>query len=101
MKDYIQNEPLSKHTTLGIGGPAKFFVEAESEEELIDIVKKVLQEKTPFIVIGEGSNLLVSDKGYEGLVVKNTLRGISEKDGLITAKAGSSLQDLVDFSKIG
>ena len=98
MKDYIQNEPLSKHTTLGIGGPAKFFVEAESEEELIDIVKKVLQEKTPFIVIGEGSNLLVSDEGYQGLIVKNKLKEISEKEGLISAKAGDSLQELVDFS---
>ena len=98
MKDYIQNEPLSKHTTLGIGGPAKFFVEAESEEELIDIVKKVLQEKTPFIVIGEGSNLLVSDEGYQGLIVKNKLKGISEKDGLVSVKAGNSLQEFVDFT---
>ena len=98
MKDFTPNEPLSKHTTLGIGGPAKFFVETEHEEELKDIVKSALAGKIPFIVIGAGSNLLVSDKGYEGLVVKNTLRGISEKDGLISANAGDSLQELVDFS---
>ena len=98
MKDFTPNEPLSKHTTLGIGGPAKFFVETEHEEELKDIVKSALAGKIPFIVIGAGSNLLVSDKGYEGLIVKNTLMGISEKDGLISAKAGDSLQELVDFS---
>lgn len=97
MKNFIKNEPLSEHTTLGIGGPARFFAEAESEEELMWIVKRALREKNALIVIGDGSNLLVSDDGFEGLIVKNKIKGIVEKGGLIAVKVGTSLQELVDF----
>ena len=98
MKDFRQNEPLKNHTTLGIGGPAKFFVEAESEEELAEIVRKALKDNIPSLVIGEGSNLLVSDSGFAGLIVKNKLKGIEIKDGLVSVKAGTPLQELVDFT---
>ena len=98
MKDFAQNEPLKNHTTLCIGGPARFFVEATSEEEIKDIVKKATRENIPFMVIGEGSNLLVSDSGFEGLIVKNKLKGIKEQEGLISVKVGTSLQELVDFT---
>ncbi len=98
MTDFIPGEPLSKHTTLKIGGPAKFFVEATSEEEIVKAIKKAQKENIPFILIGEGSNLLVSDSGFDGLVIKNNLRGITIKDGLIRVKSGTALQELVDFS---
>ena len=98
MKDFSQNEPLSKHTTLEIGGPAKYFGETQSEEELKEIVKKAMNEAIPFMVVGEGSNLLVADEGFEGLVIKNKVKGIKKKDGLVSAMMGSALQELVDFT---
>jgi UDP-N-acetylmuramate dehydrogenase len=98
MNDYIQNEPLKKHTTLAIGGPARLFVEAESQEELTAIVKKAIADKTNFLVLGAGSNLLVSDAGYDGLIIKNKVAGISLSEGVLTVKAGTPLQELVDFS---
>ena len=98
MKDFSQNEPLSKHTTLEIGGPAKYFGETQSEEELKEIVKKAMNEAIPFMVVGEGSNLLVADEGFEGLVIKNKVKGIKKKDGLVSTMMGSALQELVDFT---
>lgn len=98
MKDFIQNEYLGAHTTLGIGGPAKFFVEAESEQEIMDAVKRAARENISFMVIGEGSNLLIADKGFAGLIIKNKLKGISEDGGLITVKTGTPLQELIDFT---
>ena len=71
-----QNEPMKEHTSLKIGGPAEFFVKVNSVEEL----KKVLQlskiNKIPLTVVGNGSNLLVLDKGIKGIVVKIELKQI-------------------------
>ena len=71
-----QNEPMKEHTSLKIGGPAEFFVKVNSVEEL----KKVLQlskiNKIPLTVVGNGSNLLVLDKGIKGIVVKTELKQI-------------------------
>lgn len=71
-----QNEPMKEHTSLKIGGPAEFFVKVNSVEEL----KKVLQfskiNKIPLTVVGNGSNLLVLDKGIKGIVIKTELKQI-------------------------
>ncbi len=63
------NEPMSRHTTFGIGGPADCFVMPETLEELQKIVKKVNEESIPLFVLGGGANLLVRDKGIRGVVV--------------------------------
>ena len=71
-----QNEPMKEHTSLKIGGPAEFFVKVNSVEEL----KKILQfskiNKIPLTVVGNGSNLLVVDKGIKGIVIKTELKQI-------------------------
>jgi UDP-N-acetylenolpyruvoylglucosamine reductase len=61
-------EPLSKHTTMRIGGPAQFWVEPESEEGFADLVRHCFDESIPLMVIGRGSNLLVRDGGIPGVV---------------------------------
>ena len=61
-------EPLSKHTTMRIGGPAQFWVEPESEEGFADLVRHCFDENIPLMVIGRGSNLLVRDGGIPGVV---------------------------------
>ncbi len=61
---------LKNHTTFKIGGPAKYFYKAKTEEDLVQAVKAAKKFKLPFFVLGAGSNLLVSDKGYSGMVIK-------------------------------
>ena len=71
-----ENEPLSKHTYFRIGGPAKLFFEAKSTEDLKLALTCAFENKIPFVVLGLGANVLVSDKGYDGLVIKNHAEGI-------------------------
>ena len=89
---YRKNEQMCKHTSFKIGGPADIFVEPSGEEELILILKVIREENIPFLVIGKGSNLLVSDKGIEGAVISlAALDEISVSGNKITVKAGASL----------
>lgn len=65
------NEPMSVHTTFKIGGPADLFFKAHNIEELTKVVKLCQKLKIPYFVLGRGSNILVSDKGFPGLVIQN------------------------------
>ncbi len=72
-----ENEPLAPFTTFGIGGPARWFAEAASEEELVEATAWGQERGLPLFVLGGGSNLLVSDAGFNGLVLRVALRGIT------------------------
>jgi UDP-N-acetylmuramate dehydrogenase len=72
--------PLAPLTTLGIGGPARWFVEAASEPEIVDAVSWARERAVPLFVLGGGSNLLVSDAGFAGLVVHVASRGIEVEE---------------------
>ena len=63
-------EPMSKHTTMRVGGPAQFWLEPETEEGFCELVRKAHAEGIPFMVIGRGSNLIVRDGGLRGAVVR-------------------------------
>jgi UDP-N-acetylmuramate dehydrogenase len=94
-----QNEPLSKHTTYKIGGPAKYFARPTSVNELIEILKKAKQENWKVKFIGRGSNLLFSDEGFDGLIVKtDKLKSVkiekNESVAIVTAEAGVPLVKL-------
>jgi UDP-N-acetylmuramate dehydrogenase len=71
-----QNRPLAPLTTLAIGGPARWFVEARSEAQIADAADWARERGSPMFVLGGGSNLLVADEGFDGLVVHVALRGI-------------------------
>lgn len=62
---------LAKHTYFKLGGPADYFVEAKTKTELIEAVRYALEHKLPYLVLGGGSNILVGDQGFRGLVIKN------------------------------
>src|SRR4051794_21206598 len=62
-------EPLSRHTSLAVGGPADYFADISNREELIALRPIVHEHQVPVFFIGAGSNLLVSDKGIRGLVI--------------------------------
>ena len=74
-----QNVPLAPLTTLGVGGPARYFVEAQSLAEVSDAVAFAHSNQLPLFVLGGGSNLVVSDSGWPGLVLKIGIRGIEER----------------------
>lgn len=87
----LENEPMSAHTTFRIGGPADMFVSVRSISEMRELIKAAKETMTPFMVIGNGSNMLVSDKGIRGLVIHigKDLSDISVSGNIITAQAGA------------
>ena len=96
-------EPLAKHTTFQIGGPAQFVVLPETVSQVAATVKLCKVENMPFYVLGNGSNLLVSDKGYDGTVVKLgkafcevTFKKIEENNYSVQAQAGVLLSKLAN-----
>lgn len=69
--DVRENEPLAKHTTFAVGGPADYFAMAESTTDLVALLDASVDAGLPATVIGEGSNILVGDDGIRGLVIQN------------------------------
>lgn len=96
-----ENEPLALHTTFRIGGPARYFLIIQSEDELKKVLEFVLEHDTPFYILGGGSNLLVSDKGFNGLVIKMNTQNFSfeetsnPEERILKAQAGILLSKLV------
>lgn len=94
-----ENIPLAPLTTLKVGGPARYFVDAHSEHEVSEAVAFAVARKLPLFVLGGGSNLVISDSGWSGLVLKISLAGV-EFEGdlekmLFHAGAGENWDDLV------
>ncbi len=88
----LQNEPLAKHTTFRVGGPAKVFVVPNSKASLMETMKLVKTLKLPYRIIGRGSNLLPSDHVFEGVLIKcdKGLNHVEINDTQITVGAGVS-----------
>src|SRR3989344_6674965 len=94
-----KNVLLAKHTTFNIGGPAKYFLEASQKKEIVTALRFCKKNHIPFFILGGGSNLLVSDDGFSGLVIKRKDKNITLKSALIIqADGGVVLGDLVEFS---
>jgi UDP-N-acetylmuramate dehydrogenase len=91
-------ELLSNYTTLNIGGPALAINTAHNESELIDHIILATTKNQKYLVIGSGSNLLVSDDGYPGIIIKNEIQGIRQEGNILKVKSGTILQELVDFA---
>jgi len=92
----LEAEPMSRHTTFRIGGPAELFLVPKSTEEIAGIFKICREEGIPWFVLGNGSNLLVSDKGYQGVVIQ-LYKGFGEvkvQGCQITAQAGALLSQI-------
>ncbi|OIK14030.1 UDP-N-acetylenolpyruvoylglucosamine reductase [Bacillus sp. MUM 116] len=99
-----QNELLANHTTIKIGGPADLFIEPSSTENLIKVMEVIRKQHLPWRAIGRGSNLLVSDKGIEGVVIKlgSGLDQLTVNGSEITVGGGYSLVSLATkISKMG
>ena len=94
-----ENIPLAPLTTLQVGGPARYFVHARSETDVSHAIAWAAERHLPLFVLGGGSNLLVSDAGWPGLVLKVAIQGINHRHGHGTAYfdvgAGESWDDFV------
>lgn len=91
-------EPLSRHTTFRIGGPADYYVMPESVEQVKQVIALCKEQEMPFRVIGNGSNLLCADDGFEGVII-DMVRGLNQceadaETGMLTAQAGVLLSAL-------
>jgi len=95
----LENVRLAEHCTLGVGGPARFFVEARDEAAVLEALDWTRARRLPIRVLGGGSNLVVADEGIDGLVVKIALRGIDTREAHgvveVTAAAGEPWDELV------
>ena len=88
-----RDEPMKTHTTFRVGGPADYFVMPETAEEVQRVTELCRMEEVPCYVIGNGSNLLVSDDGYRGVILQiyRSMSGISVQGNIIRAQAGALL----------
>lgn len=93
----LEAEPLSKHTTFGIGGPADLFVAAHTLSELCTSVDLAWQHNVPYLILGRGANVLVADKGFRGLVIHNQCALVEISPGergdtrLVNAESGAEI----------
>lgn len=106
LSEIQQNIPLAPFTTLKIGGPARFFLKAETEEQVVEAFEFAAQSELDVLVLGGGSNVLISDRGFDGLVVQIALEGIgqhlrqrvgSSDPQSITAHAGEDWDKFVGY----
>jgi len=91
-----ENISLAPWTTFGIGGPARWFVEAASEDAIVEANDWARQRGVPLFVLGGGSNLLVADAGFDGLVLRVAVKGIERDGGLFRVGAGEDWDAFVE-----
>ena len=96
--EVLRFEPLARHTRFGIGGPAEVFAEADRAAAFVRALELARASGWRYLVIGGGTNLIVSDEGFPGLVLRFTGKRLEADGETVTAQAGATLQDLVDVS---
>ena len=96
----LMNEPLKKHTTYGIGGPADLMIFPKSKQDLIKVIEIINDNKIQLTILGSGSNVLVSDDGIRGVVIslKNSLKQIEVADNILYAECGTMLGKIVKYA---
>ena len=102
-ENILLEEPMHKHTTFRVGGPAEVFVTVENKEQLEKIIKYLNLVERPYFILGNGSNLLVGDKGYRGVIIRlggefNTLK---TEGTLLTAGASVLLSEAMENGLTG
>lgn len=96
----LANEPMSKHTTFEIGGPADLFVIPESTDEVREVVAACREAEVAYFVLGNGSDLLVSDEGYRGVIVglADGFTNVSIDGDEMCCQAGVSLREASEMA---
>lgn len=97
----IENEPLSKHTSFKIGGPARYFASVDSVDKLSILIKFLNSSKISYFILGNGSNILMPDNGYNGVVVKlsGEFENLDVSENTIEIGAAATLKKLTLAAK--
>jgi UDP-N-acetylmuramate dehydrogenase len=90
--------PLARYTRFGIGGPADLYAETDSVEAFVSALDAARSSGLPTMVMGGGTNLIVSDSGFRGIVLRYRAAALAADGDRVAADAGAVLQDLVDFT---
>lgn len=96
-ENVLKDELMKKHTTFRVGGPADWLVTPTEEEQIREVVNLLRTENVPYYVMGNGSNLLVGDKGYRGVIIqlgKNLSQIRMTEEGVLYAQAGALLSKI-------
>lgn len=96
----FENEPMKKHTTFFAGGEAKLYICIKEISQLQQLMYYLTRNKIPYFIIGNGSNLLVSDNGFNGVIIEigNAFSGVSVENNRIRAKAGTLLSKVSNYA---
>ncbi len=89
---------LKRYNTYGVGGNAKYFVLAKQNQDLIDAFNFTKEKTISFLVLGKGSNVLVPDNGYKGLVIVNNVKEVRRDNDKVYASSGITLARLINFT---
>lgn len=89
---------LKDYTSFKIGGPAKYFFEAKTSQDLVRAIKAAKELNISFFILGAGSNLLVSDNGFNGLVIRACESQLEAQNSCLIVSAGAKLVDVVSFA---
>lgn len=93
-----ENVLLKNYSNYKIGGPAKLFVEVETMDELKEILDQVQNDReNKIFILGAGTNVLISDKGFDGLVIYNKIQGIEEDGGNLRVGSGTLMRDILEY----
>lgn len=98
------NEPLSKHTTFRVGGPADYFVTAKDADMVRKVIGVCISGQVPYYILGNGSNILAGDKGYRGVIIqigKDMSDVKVQEDGSVRAQAGALLSRIANAAYEG
>ena len=90
--------PLAPFTTFGIGGPADLLARPETADELADAIRWARAEGVPFFLLGLGANILIGDRGFRGLVIKNEAQHFTFDGSRLTAESGAVVLDLIEHA---
>ncbi len=95
---FCEHVPLAPYTTFKIGGPARWFADAASEANILEAVEFAREREIPLFALGGGSNLLVSDEGFPGLVLRVALKGIEPQDDTFNVASGEDWDTFVSHA---
>ncbi len=88
----LEQEPLSKYTTIGVGGPAEYFISVNNTKEMLEAIKIARKNETPLFILGKGSNIIISDVGLQGLVIQNNILTFEKLENYQTTQGPVKVQ---------
>ena len=91
-----ENVPISELTTMRLGGPARFVIEIESQDEVVEAFDFVHDHNLPFYILGGGANTIGHDEGFDGVIIINKMTGVTVSDNMVYAFGGEEWDKVVE-----